>query len=115
MRSRKLRIAWSVGWGVVTVLICVLWVRRYYYYDLGTSRIVVMRGNLYLAQMLAIAPSATSTATFTRTMLGTHAVPAADFVLKPLNALPIPLWLLVLPVLLSATAPWLRWRFSLRT
>jgi hypothetical protein len=27
MRFRKLRIAWSVGWGVVAVLLCVLWVR----------------------------------------------------------------------------------------
>ena len=27
--SRKLRIAWSVAWGVVAVLLCVLWVRSY--------------------------------------------------------------------------------------
>jgi hypothetical protein len=29
-RFRKLRIAWSVGWGVVAVLLCVLWVRSYW-------------------------------------------------------------------------------------
>jgi hypothetical protein len=29
MRFRKLRIAWSVAWGVVAVLLCVLWVRSY--------------------------------------------------------------------------------------
>ena len=29
MNYRKLRIAWSVGWGVVAVLLCVLWVRSY--------------------------------------------------------------------------------------
>src|SRR5262245_23954492 len=28
-RYRKLRIAWSVAWGVVVVLLCVLWVRSY--------------------------------------------------------------------------------------
>ena len=29
MNYRKLRIAWSVGWGVAAVLLCVLWVRSY--------------------------------------------------------------------------------------
>jgi hypothetical protein len=30
MRFRKLRIAWSVFWGVASVLLIVLWVRSYY-------------------------------------------------------------------------------------
>ena len=30
MRFRKLRIAWSVAWGVVAVLLIVLWVRSYW-------------------------------------------------------------------------------------
>ena len=29
MKYRKLRIAWSVAWGVVAVLICVVWVQSY--------------------------------------------------------------------------------------
>jgi hypothetical protein len=29
MRFRKLRIAWSVGWGLLAVLLIVLWVRSY--------------------------------------------------------------------------------------
>ena len=29
MKYRKLRIAWSVGWGIVAVLLVVLWVRSY--------------------------------------------------------------------------------------
>jgi hypothetical protein len=33
MRIRKLRIAWTVAWGVVAVLLCVLWVRSYLVYD----------------------------------------------------------------------------------
>jgi hypothetical protein len=28
-RFRKLRIAWSVGWGLLAVLLCVFWVRSY--------------------------------------------------------------------------------------
>ena len=31
MKYRKLRIAWSVAWGVVAVLLCVLWVRSYWW------------------------------------------------------------------------------------
>jgi hypothetical protein len=33
MKFRKLRIAWSVAWGIVAVLLCVLWVRSYWYQD----------------------------------------------------------------------------------
>jgi hypothetical protein len=33
MIYRKLRIAWSVAWGVVAVLLCVLWVRSYWVMD----------------------------------------------------------------------------------
>ena len=30
MKFRKLRIAWSVAWGAVAVLLCALWVRNYW-------------------------------------------------------------------------------------
>src|SRR5262245_28187686 len=33
MRFRKLRIAWSVGWGLLAVLLIVLWVRSYWVHD----------------------------------------------------------------------------------
>jgi hypothetical protein len=33
MRFRKLRIAWSVGWGLVAALLTVLWVRSYWQCD----------------------------------------------------------------------------------
>jgi hypothetical protein len=33
MKYPKLRIAWSVAWGVVAVLLCVLWVRSYWRWD----------------------------------------------------------------------------------
>jgi hypothetical protein len=33
MRYRKLRIAWSVGWGLACVLLIVLWVRSYWWVD----------------------------------------------------------------------------------
>src|SRR4029079_3358407 len=33
MRYRKLRIAWSVAWGVVAVLLIVLWVQSYWWFN----------------------------------------------------------------------------------
>jgi hypothetical protein len=33
MNHRKLRIAWSVTWGIVAVLLCVLWMRSYWWWD----------------------------------------------------------------------------------
>jgi hypothetical protein len=33
MRFRKLRIAWSVGYGLACVLLIVLWVRSYFWTD----------------------------------------------------------------------------------
>jgi len=37
MAYRKLRITWSVAWGMVAVLLCVLWVRSYWWMDQQTS------------------------------------------------------------------------------
>jgi hypothetical protein len=34
MRYRKLRIAWSVGWGTACVLLIVLWVRSYWWAEI---------------------------------------------------------------------------------
>jgi hypothetical protein len=34
MKRRKLRIVWSVAWGIVAVLLVVLWVRNYWYWDI---------------------------------------------------------------------------------
>jgi hypothetical protein len=37
MKYPKLRIAWSVGWGLVTVLLCILWVWSYWRMDIVNS------------------------------------------------------------------------------
>ena len=38
MKYRKLRIAWSVAWGVVCLLLVALWVRSYYYQDVFEAK-----------------------------------------------------------------------------
>src|SRR4051812_23705941 len=40
MRYRKLRIASSVAWGVVAVLLIVLWIRSYWYFDSFNAGVV---------------------------------------------------------------------------
>ncbi len=44
MKHRKLRIAWSVGWGVATVMLVALWVRSYRWSD--DLRIPVSRSHV---------------------------------------------------------------------
>jgi hypothetical protein len=48
MIYRKLRIAWSVGWGVLAVLLIVLWVRSYWWVDSFLCRV---QGRYYVAVM----------------------------------------------------------------
>ena len=38
MKHRKLRIAWSVVWGIAAVLLIVLWVRSYLVWDNSSGR-----------------------------------------------------------------------------
>jgi hypothetical protein len=54
MRFRKLRLAWSVGWGLACVLLIVLWVRTYYRMDIlhQYKRLTSAKGNVYLNQVL---------------------------------------------------------------
>ena len=44
MRFRKLRIAWSVGWGFAAVLLIVLWVRSINHSDTFRAELVGVRG-----------------------------------------------------------------------
>lgn len=46
MKYRKLRIAWSVAWGVLAVLLCALWVRSLFYSDVISAPLPKGRGFL---------------------------------------------------------------------
>jgi hypothetical protein len=51
MRYRKLRIAWSVAWGVVAVLLLVLWVRTYQEIELARlfgHKLLVAKGEIQI-------------------------------------------------------------------
>jgi hypothetical protein len=126
MKFRKLRIAWSVAWGIASILLCVLWVRSYRWVDViavqQSSQRVVGIGSCNASIMIG----ASSDETFP---LGTWLVEPN---LKPVKYLPwfeasfhsvsseiyVPDWPLIVLTASVAVAPWirhLRWRFSLRT
>jgi hypothetical protein len=127
MKHRKLRIAWSVAWGVVAMLLCVLWVRSRYTFDFvnvplpGTSGLYVMsrEGGLgfLVGQVRDVwsigtlpPPSPISSLPYKR---------ALGFLqyLKTAGAIRVraPHLLFLLLSAAAISAPWLRWRFSLRT
>src|SRR6185503_6285985 len=55
MRFRKLRIAWSVWWGVVAVLLCVLWVRSQNHFD-DTGWAMSAQGKFFLSPKVSLLP-----------------------------------------------------------
>jgi hypothetical protein len=128
MKHRRLRIAWSVAWGVVAVLLIALWVRSFWYADdLGRYQ----NGSLYLIESAcgSLRPVYSSdegpgafwvyscellayTNSYEHPIFG---LDSKDFPLY-FQAY-VPHWLLAIAFAVCAVVPWLHWssRFSLRT
>ena len=137
MRYRKLRIAWSVAWGVGCVLLIVLWVRSYYandqiYYRSTSTLIQVTpsEGVIRITDCSHIADVpglqmgvGWSFSTEDHLIYDNENANASLFarVFRPLdrygpNAWRIPHWLLVLAAVAVAPIPFVcSKRFSLRT
>jgi hypothetical protein len=136
MRFRKLRIAWSVFWGVACVLLIVLWVRSYRFQDAcygnipGTDFVSAGSQLGYLFAIFHDEPRRDwvcntrplpdevwrklyrenePTKAPNRLLIGIHYSPPSYATWC------VPYWFLVLLTPLFATASWLRWSFSLRT
>jgi len=114
MKYRKLRIAWTAWWGVVAVLLCVLWVRSYWlnqqdWLSTGNTNILTGLGSVSgtivvqrFQEDIGYRPRANNskfrwerTAAYWR--------------------FTFPALLLSFVSLICASLPWLRFRFSLRT
>jgi hypothetical protein len=133
MKYRKLRIAWSVAWGVVAVLLCVLWVRSYWWQDLlirgtyniqiGTNIVIVDAdyGRIHIWHTRTGILTTLNTSDFITDGEWKHRVQTpnskklmwrwsdADIVIR------VPTWLPVIVLTMIGAIPWLRFRFSLRT
>jgi hypothetical protein len=118
MKYRKLRIAWSVAWGVVAVLLVVLWVRSYWWIDgiyiAHTHCGILERG------LLHIDAGVSSSAAFTQYSYEPYFLYSVWRQQSgvAVNAQPlavVSVWIPTLLLCVSAVLPWIRWRFSLRT
>ena len=132
MRFRKLRIAWSVLCGIACVLLIVLWVRSYWWWD--TVQGPLLDGVQFSAGShhgrLAIGTDAFEIAQSTelgatkcaivlrnsRYFKQDYSIGFAFFHSDGSWAIHIPHWFAIDGLAHSSRPhPWLRWRFSLRT
>jgi hypothetical protein len=129
MRFRKLRIAWSVGWGLACVLLIVLWVRSGRLEDRFSGNVAARGFRLYSSHGCVV--------WYTTTMNGAvqnypwqfnvgsgYWLSESDSRVStiprfhngsPESWLTVPYWAIVSSALFVTTLPWLRWRYSLRT
>jgi hypothetical protein len=130
MRFRKLRIAWSVSWGLACVLLIVLWVRSYWSADTVYMNICgaaafkteSVKGSLFLIHN-SNGPWGISSMSLDEWISRQDELQkfAGSFRRRKTSGSAVPIFATIphwFPVLLFAgfaTAPWLSWRFSLRT
>jgi hypothetical protein len=130
MKYRKLRIAWSVGCGVVCLLLTALLVRSYraedrlsgHYATLRAFRFYSSRGCLVCyAPNVPIQPSSYP---WQLAFGSAHWLQQSDARIATIPTLhyhpqemwaTLPYWFLLALCGLGTIAPWIRWRFSLRT
>jgi hypothetical protein len=139
MRFRKLRIAWSVFWGLACVLLIVLWVRSYFHGDDITwvlpdgecIRCDARRGELLVCRYPAIKLEGDNRRTFSHQVnINPNVRPrdwpstyygfafAANYLKDGIYVAILPQWITVAMFAVLAAVPWIRlfsWRFSLRT
>jgi hypothetical protein len=123
MGFRKLRVAWSVAWGIAAVLLVVLWVRSCWWHEqasystLSKTYFSIRSDNGYLTGFQGdFRPSR-----HTPGWLYTSGVTREDwhhFIFKwnsKYRIISLPHAAVAILFATPAIAPWLRWRFSLRT
>jgi hypothetical protein len=121
LRFRKLRIAWSVGWGVVAVLLCVLWVRSYWrveYVRAGVPpaciEIKSADGNVHFYRFSGDGKAFLNLESLTY-VEGNHAFASNSWDSYDSWYIVIPDWFATFVAAALVAAPWLSWKFSLRT
>jgi hypothetical protein len=123
---KSLRIAWSVGWGVVAVLLVALWIRSYWRQDcfhIPPGKNNRMFAVASFSGILGIRDAPVSIYTHPWRLSTTvwrewpdHTVFGIYYKDEPQQwTLEVNDWLLVLSSVALASTPWFRLRFSLRT
>jgi hypothetical protein len=129
MKYRKLRIAFSITCGIASVLLVVLWVRSFWHCD-AVYRITPSTiqttigsnwGSVYFSQLdiTLLGPGAPTPRGWTYQLFqpsspGTIRLAFWENRAGIIQA-GVSHWLMITPAAVLAAAPWIRWRFSLRT
>ena len=122
MKRRKLRIAWSVGWGLVAVLLCVLWVRSYtlaYVFGVNSNHgFATSQGTLLLNKPIGLLQKmSTGTISPNRGHNGRWGIfhcPLDVFnLVLGSGGVAIPIWAAVVTLALLALVAWTPTQFSL--
>ncbi len=116
MKHGNLRIAWSVPWGIVAVLLCMLWLRSYgatYFPTWWRGHSVRLVPGAFLVDEHTYANRPMEATLNSQDTTS----PWAGAILPPIvsSRFTMPLSALALLALVPAVGPWLPWRFSLRT
>jgi hypothetical protein len=111
MRFKKTRIAWSVAWGILVLLLAILWVRSYLEYD----RIVVNYPNGLDWFIVYLNKGVTIVSTYG--LLAPELMNRWCFVARTGwgTIVCVPFSFMIAAACLISSAPWIRLRFSLRT
>ena len=118
---RYLRIDFSATCLVACVLLIALWVRSYWWVDVANRSqysITSMQGRLCVDESFDVLGNpVTRSPSFTLVnhFWGSAFETSGLTIRRRGTGLAIPYWSLLLPMAALAAAPWLRWRFSLRT
>ncbi len=132
MKHRKLRIAWSVMWGLVAVLLILLWARSYHLYDFASHNFFGNRGfiieSIRGVGFVKYAPGATIVNAHGSSAPDRSRVPGEIFAKGTWGGFEfstragglvfaMPFWFLSLTAIVFTICPWARTirRFSLRT
>src|SRR4029079_2241688 len=115
MKHRKLQIAWSLVCGLAAVLLIALWVRSYWWTDTTSfSEVVSSYGNLHFYQRIVItfAPGDQPLRCYGYAYASDRVVITNIY---GRSGPTIPFWVTVVPAIVIAFTPWIRYHFSLRT
>src|SRR3954447_24203834 len=119
MRFRTLRIAWSVGCGIACVLLIVLWVRSYWFWDDELSYVTSTNRGYHLASLrggvsLCTANHNPANPGFWREYVawGHPGFFGFDaFTTSSSISFRAPYWFLFIGAAAVAAPPWIPWRF----
>lgn len=127
MKHRKLRIAWSVAWGAVAIVLCVLWVWSYgkvfhhtqfaiptHRYEISSRAgrlVIIQRTRVFISLEAMLAYPETMFSDLTeRTTFGIGRYSSGYF-----SGVSIGHWLLAAAAVVVSVLVWVPFRFSLRT